>query len=259
MKERLQKIIAGAGITSRRKAEELIVHGRVTVNGKYVEKLGAKADPETDHIKVDGKLISSQPREYFALNKPRSVLSAASDSQGRKVAADFVQSKQRLYPAGRLDFNSEGLLILTNDGLLARRIMEAGNHEKKYRVKVTGSPSRENLDKLKAGIRDDGEVLVAHDIRSLKTDRNCWFEVVLKQGRNHQIRRMFERIGHSVMRLRRVSIGPVKLGQLKPGHFRRLTTREITQLSRDRKKPRQQRHRTRVGDTRDRSRTARVK
>jgi 23S rRNA pseudouridine2605 synthase len=234
MKERLQKIIARAGITSRRKAEDLILSGRVTVNGQFIEELGTKADPGIDHIKVDGKLILPQPKEYIAFNKPRAVLSASSDPQGRKVVVDYVPSKQRLYPAGRLDFNSEGLLILTNDGVMARRIMEAGKHEKVYRVKVTGSPSTESLDRLRAGVHVGREVLSAHKIRPLKTGNNCWFEVVLRQGRNRQIRRMFEQVGHSVMRLRRTSIGPVKLGQLKPGHYRKLTAREVALLSQDR-------------------------
>ena len=235
MKERLQKIIARAGIASRRTAEALIVDGRVTVNGKFIEELGAKADPETDHIKVDGKLILVQPKEYFALNKPRAVLSAVSDSRGRKVAVDFIQSRQRLYPAGRLDFNSEGLLIMTNDGALARRVMEAGNHEKVYRVKVTGNPSKQSLDRLVSGLRIGKEVLLIQKIRRLKTGNNSWLEVTLNQGRNNQIRRMFDQIGHSVMRLRRTSIGPVKLGKLRPGQYRKLTVREVALLSKEKR------------------------
>jgi 23S rRNA pseudouridine2605 synthase len=233
MKERLQKIIAGAGIASRRKAEDLIRTERVTVNGRYITELGTKADPETDHIKVDGKLILPQPKEYIAFHKPRAVLSAVSDSRGRPVVVDYIQSKRRLYPAGRLDFNSEGLLILTNDGALARRITEAGNLEKVYRVKVTGTPSKAHLDQLVSGIYIRGEMFRAQKIRRLKTGNNCWFEVVLKQGKNRQIRRMFEEIGHGVMRLRRTSIGPVRLGELKAGHYRKLTSREIAQLSRN--------------------------
>ncbi len=242
MKDRLQKIIARAGITSRRKAEELILSGRVTVNGRCVAELGAKADPETDHIKVDGKLIQPQPKEYFAFYKPRSVLSTSSDPRGRKVAVDYVRSKHRLYPAGRLDFNSEGLLILTNDGVMARELMEAGKYDKVYRVKVRGNPSRERLEELRAGVRIGREMLLAQHIRLLKMGQNCWFEVVLRQGRNRQIRRMFEQIGHGVMRLRRTSIGPVKLGQLKPGDYRRLTAREIALLTQ--KKPTGTQHKT---------------
>lgn len=233
MKERLQKIIAQAGISSRRKAEDLILGERVTVNGRYVTELGAKADPEIDHIKVDGKIVLPQPREYLAFHKPRAVLSAVSDSRGRPVVADYIQKKRRLYPAGRLDFNSEGLLILTNDGAMARKIMMVGNLEKVYRVKVTGSPSKANLDQLVNGIRIGGEVFKAHRIRRLKTGSNCWFEVALKQGKNRQIRKMFEQIGHGVMRLRRTSIGPVKLGNLKAGHYRKLTSREIALLNQD--------------------------
>ena len=144
---------------------------------------------------------------------------------------DYVRSRNRLYPAGRLDFNSEGLMILTNDGALARRITQAGNLEKTYRVKVTGRPSRNTLTDLLKGVRVEGEMLSMHRVKLLKRGSNCWYEVVLKQGRNRQIRRMFEQLGHPVMRLRRTAIGPVKLGQLKPGESRKLTERELRRLS----------------------------
>jgi len=230
-------------VTSRRKAEALILAGRVTVNGRRMEELGTKADLETDHIKVDGKLIRPEPKEYIAFHKPRSVLSAVSDARGRKVATDYVPGKKRLYPAGRLDFNSEGLLILTNDGAMARRITAAGNHEKIYRVKVRGVPSRQTLDQLRDGISVAGEVLAAHKIRTLKLGSNSWFEVVLMEGRNRQIRRMFEIMGHSVMRLRRIAIGPVRLGQLKPGQYRPLSEREVALLSREKPSRRRRRRR----------------
>lgn len=230
MPQRLQKIIARAGIASRRKAEELIRQGMVTVNGRVVTELGSRADPEKDHIKVEGKLIQPERLEYFAVHKPRSVLSAVSDERGRPVVTDLVPSGARLYPAGRLDFDSEGLVILTNDGDLAKRILKAGQWDKKYRVKVHGRPSERKLRLLSGGLRVKRERFAPCRIRPLKIGDNCWFEVVLKEGRNRQIRRMFEAVGHSVMRLRRVAVGPVRLGDLPPGRCRRLTQQEIQTL-----------------------------
>lgn len=230
MRERLQKIIARAGVASRRKAEDLIRRGEVTVNGQVVTAVGSQADPDVDHIKVGGKLLRSEPLEYHAVHKPRSVLSSTSDDQGRPVVTDFVRSNRRLYPAGRLDYESEGLMILTNDGDLTGRVIRAGTLEKKYRVKVHGQPDERKLKILRRGLRLGEETFSPCRITPLKLGPNCWFEVTLKQGRNRQIRRMFEEIGHSVMRLRRISIGPVQLGKLPPGASRRLTAQEISAL-----------------------------
>jgi pseudouridine synthase len=231
MEERLQKIIARAGIASRRKAEELISAGQVTINGKVVTQLGTRANPEKDHIKVRGKLILPEPLQYFAFHKPAGVLSAASDSGDRPVVTDYVRAGCRLYPAGRLDYNSEGLLILTNDGGLTKFITTAGKVAKVYRVKVLGRPGSDQLDLLRRGLTlSDGTGLAPCRIRHLKSGPNSWYEVRLKQGRNRQIRRMFEHIGHGVMRLRRVAIGPVRLGNLPAGKYRKLTRREIASL-----------------------------
>ncbi|HRR25192.1 MAG TPA: pseudouridine synthase [Acidobacteriota bacterium] len=230
MEERLQKIIACAGLTSRRKAEELIAAGRVTVNGSVVTQLGAKADAERDHIKVDGNLLQAEPKVYYALNKPQGVLSTTSDPLGRPVVLDFVPRSERLFPVGRLDFQSEGLVLLTNDGKLARAVMEAGRLSKVYRVKVQGRPSEEVLVRLQRGIRLRGEQLAAERIVRLKSADNTWLEVILRQGRNRQIRRMFEAVGHPVMRLRRVAVGPVQLGDLKPGRWRKLSPWELKEL-----------------------------
>lgn len=227
MDERLQKIIAAAGIASRRKSEDLILQGRVTLNGKVVTELGRKADPGVDHVKVDGRRIQAESLVYFAVNKPVGVLSSASDDRGRKVVTQLVPSQRRLYPAGRLDYNSEGLIILTNDGPLTRRITQSGKIGKTYRVKVQGVPEDRKLSILRKGARLDGLKLAPCSIRIVKRGGNCWLEVVLRQGKNRQIRQMFERIGHRVMRLRRVSIGPVQLGELKPGAYRRMTPREL--------------------------------
>ncbi len=230
MQERLQKILAHAGVASRRKAEDLIRQGLVTVNGKVVTKLGSRADPLKDHIKVGGKRIRSQPLEYYAVYKPSGVLSASSDSGDRPLVTALVPSARRLYPAGRLDFQSEGLVILSNDGELTKAVTQAGRIEKRYRVKVRGEPPADRLNRLRKGLRIGGETLAPCKLRWLKRGNNSWFEIALKQGRNRQIRRMFESIGHPVMRLRRVAIGSVQLGKLVPGGWRKLTAEEVAGL-----------------------------
>ncbi len=229
--ERLQKIIARAGVASRRKAEELIRQGRVTVNGRQVTELGVKADPHRDHIKVDGRLLQPEPLVYFAVHKPAGVLSAVSDPEGRRVVTELVPCRFRLYPAGRLDYESEGLMVLTNDGGMARGLTRAGTLPKVYQVKVAGRPAEARLDLLRRGLSlSEHETFAPCTIRCLKDAPNMWFEVVLREGRNRQIRRMFEAIGCWVMRLRRVAIGPLTLAGLKPGQWRELTEREVHQL-----------------------------
>lgn len=230
MKERLQKIIARAGIASRRKAETLILEGAVTVNGETVRTLGTQADLERDHIKVKGKLIRPERLEYYMLNKPRGVLCSVKDPEGRQVVTDLVRSSARLYPAGRLDYNSEGLIVLTNDGELARRITEGGKLSKVYQVKVKDQPEEAGLERLRKGLTIDGVRMQASKVRILKPGNNSWYEVELTEGKNRQLRRMFERIGHPVMKLRRVAIGKLKLGKLPPGAYRELTGEEIRQL-----------------------------
>src|SRR6266550_8499444 len=207
MQERLQKLIAAAGLTSRRHAEELITAGEVTVNGKVIKELGTKADPETDHIKVRGKLInpSLQRREkvYVLLNKPRGYLSSVSDPEGRPTVLELLPaSLGRVYPVGRLDFNTEGLLLLTNDGDFTNFITSARNKVTKvYEVKVKGLPTEKGIERLRRGITlDDGVRAAPVEIKETgATGTNVWFEVVLHEGRNQQIRRMFEAIGHSVV------------------------------------------------------------
>lgn len=230
MAERLQKIIARAGLASRRRAEELITQGRVTVNGMPVTTLGAKADPEKDSIKVDGKRIRPEAFEYYAVHKPQGLLSSVSDPLKRPLVTQLVPSPKRLYPVGRLDFQSEGLMILTNDGELAQKVLRSSRIERVYRVKVRGQPSKESLNLLRGGICLEGEKFAPSQITPIKRDRNCWYRVVLREGRNRQIRRMFDHIGHPVMRLKRVAIGPVKLESLAPGGYRKLTDREVTLL-----------------------------
>jgi len=237
MEERLQKIISMSGVASRRKAEELIREGKVSVNGEVVRVLGTKADIEKDHVKVFGKLIHPDPLEYFAFYKPQGVVTSLSDPEGRPVVSDYFTSHRRVYHAGRLDYNSEGLVIMTNDGDLAKSIMTAGSIPKVYRAKIQDIPDRKCLDYLRKGARlKDGTKLAPCRIKILKYSRNPWLEVVLIQGKNRQIRRMFEDAGHYVMKLKRVAIGPVTLGALKTGEFRKLKPLEIKALK-EKKKP----------------------
>ncbi len=225
-------------MTSRRKAEELIRAGKVSVNGEVVRILGSKADIEKDHVKVEGKLIHPDPLEYFAFYKPQGVVTSVSDPEGRPVVSDYFTSRRRLYPAGRLDFNSEGLVIMTNDGALAKSIMTAGSIPKVYRAKVQDLPDKRSLDILRKGARlKDGTRLAPCHIKILKFSRNPWLEVTLIQGKNRQVRRMFEDVGHYVMKLKRVAIGPVTLEGLKSGEFRKLRPREIESLKEKKIKP----------------------
>jgi 23S rRNA pseudouridine2605 synthase len=239
LEERLQKLIAAAGLASRRHAEELIEAGEVTVNGEVVRELGTKADPARDHIKVRGRLINplleKQEKTYVLLNKPRGYLSALADDQERRpLVSDLVpQSLGRLHPVGRLDFNTEGLLILTNDGELTNYVTSARNHvEKVYEVKVKGVPPEEQVARLRRGIRlDDGvKTAPAEIVKTDETKTNAWYEVKLRQGRNQQIRRMFDSIGHSVIKLRRVRIGPVTAEGILIGQWRHLTPVEVKRL-----------------------------
>ncbi|HEY2930572.1 MAG TPA: pseudouridine synthase [Acidobacteriota bacterium] len=229
MLARLQKIIAAAGIASRRKAEDLIVQGQVTVNGRAA-CLGDKADPETDSIKVAGRRIQPERKAYIALNKPKNFLSTVSDPQGRPGVLDLVKVRERVVPAGRLDYQSEGLMILTNDGDLTRAITRAGNCPKVYLVKIRGSLNEEDRQKLESGVVLDGRKLSSCQIVPHKLAENSWYRVTLFQGVNRQIRRMFEKRRYRVTKIKRIAIGPVKLGSLKPGQFRSLTAQEIAGL-----------------------------
>jgi 23S rRNA pseudouridine2605 synthase len=257
MEQRLQKLIAAAGIASRRHAEELITSRKVSVNGKVVTELGAKADPANDHIKVNGRLINPllnrQEHIYVLLNKPKGYLTSMSDPEERPLVVDLIpKSLGRLHPVGRLDFNTEGLLLLTTDGELTNFITAARNKIAKiYRVKVKGMPSDKAVERLRRGVVvDDDERLAQAEVRRLRSrTANAWFEVRLYEGRNQQIRRMFDAIGHSVVKLERSQIGPLEIGTLPVGEWRHLTPREITQLKRPaatRRKPSHQKPVARV-------------
>jgi 23S rRNA pseudouridine2605 synthase len=241
MQERLQKLIAAAGVTSRRKAEELIVTGAVTVNGQVITELGAKADPETDFIKVNGKLInqnlSGKQKIYLLLNKPVGCLSSTADPQQRPLVIDLVgRYRDRVHPVGRLDFNSEGLLLLTNDGEFHNLITGAASKVPKcYLVKVKGRPGAEQIERLRRGVMIDGHRSVPASLKLIESESetNAWFEVVLYEGRNQQIRKMFDLIGHSVIRLRRTAIGFLRDTGLKPGEYRELAPEEVKRFFRD--------------------------
>jgi len=234
VQERLQKLIARAGLASRRAAEELITNGEVTVNGSVVTELGTKADPEKDHIKVRGKLINTKltgPREhiYILLNKPKGYLSTVSDPEGRPVVTDLIKGFGRLVPVGRLDFNTEGLIILTNDGEFTNFVAASKQVPKVYEVKVKGIPNENAINKLRRGLRlEDGFKTAPAEIKRLKaTDTNAWFDVTLREGHNQQIRKMFDAVGNSVTKLRRIAIGSVRDDRLKPGEFRKLSKTEV--------------------------------
>lgn len=235
--ERLQKILSRAGVASRRKAEQMIVEGRVAVNGK-VAQLGAKADAERDHIKVDGKLLKTRaPRKfYFLAFKPRNMITSLADAQGRSSIADLLRANKirvRVFPVGRLDWDADGLVLLTNDGELANRVMHPRTHVPKvYRVKIMGHPQEKTLQRLRKGIRIERKTMTlpARVTLERKTEKCSWLCVVLTEGRHHQIKKMFERVHHPVLSIRRVALGPLRLGRLRPGGIRALTTTEIRRL-----------------------------
>lgn len=233
--ERLQKIISRAGIASRRAAEQMILDGRVVVNGHLVTELGTKADLGRDHIKVDGRLLRPPRRSiYLALNKPREMVTTVSDPEGRETVMDIVRGlKDRLYPVGRLDYHSEGLLLMTNDGEFANRITSARYHvAKTYLVKVTGYLSAEQEEEFRGGIPLSGRKTGPAGLKVVKRAANPWYEVRLQEGRNHQVRDMFKHFGLLVEKLRRVRIGFLELGSLKPREFRELTPREVERFRR---------------------------
>ncbi|GKS64919.1 pseudouridine synthase [Nitrospira sp.] len=234
MEVRLQKLIASTGLSSRRKAETLIAAGRVTVNGKVVTELGTKVDPGRDHVKVDGKhLTAAQPFVYLVLNKPKNVMSTLDDPGGRTTVKDFLRGVSvRVFPVGRLDFDSEGLMLLTNHGDLAQALLHPRYHvPKTYLIKVKGILTDEEIARLEGGIRlDDGMTGPAFVKKVKKAEQNSWLELTIREGRKHQVKRMLEAIGHVVIKLVRVRMGPLSLGNLESGGFRFLTDREANAL-----------------------------
>jgi 23S rRNA pseudouridine2605 synthase len=233
--ERLQKILSRAGIASRRQAEEIIREGRVTVNGAIVTEMGSKADLDRDHIKVDGRLVH-EPRKqvYIALHKPNNCVTTVTDPQGRATVMDLLRGvRERVYPVGRLDYHSEGLLLLTNDGELANALMSAASHvPKTYLVKVNGPLTPEQEQQFRDGVPLGGRRTLPAGLKITHRAENPWYEVRLVEGRKNQIREMFKHFGRLVEKLKRVRIGPLELGPLKPGAFRHLDAEEVAKLKR---------------------------
>jgi 23S rRNA pseudouridine2605 synthase len=235
--ERLQKIIAASGVASRRKAEELIAAQRVTLNGQVITEPGTKADPDHDKISIDGSPLPRREQFlYFALYKPKGYVTTVSDPQGRPTVMDLMRAvPERVYPVGRLDYASEGLLLMTNDGALAQKLTKAGSHvPKTYLVKVSGKPDEQAIARLRAGVTiqlDDGRRVKTSpaSIRLVENAANPWYEVVLIEGRNRQIRRMFDRVGFRVEKIKRVKLGTLSL-DVRSGQFRKLTSKEVEQL-----------------------------
>ena len=233
--ERLQKILSHAGIASRRHAERMITEGRVFVNGAAVTELGSKADLERDHIKVDGRLIRAPKRQiYIALHKPNNTVTTVSDPEQRATVMELLHGvKERVYPVGRLDYHSEGLLLLTNDGEMANAIMSAATHlPKTYLVKVNGPLTGDQEQQFREGVPLSGRRTKPAGLKLVRNAENPWYEVRLFEGRNNQIRLMFKHFGRLVEKLKRVRIGPLELGPLKPGEFRYLTGEEVLKLQR---------------------------
>jgi len=234
---RLQKFLAQAGLASRRGAEDLIRQGRVKVNDQLVTRMGVKVDPAKDKISVDEAVINlpKKPHTYLMLNKPRYVLSTTRDEQGRrKTVLDLVKSDARLFPVGRLDYESEGLILLTTDGDLAQKLTHPScRHEREYHVLVKGDPAPQTLRRWRAGgFVVDGKPVGPMQVERLTNAGPGWLRVVLREGRKRQIRAVAESLGHPVVNLIRVRFGPLKLGKLKPGAWRPLTPREVDMLRR---------------------------
>ncbi len=224
------------GVASRRKAEELIAEGRVKVNGRIAE-IGMKADIAKDHIKVDGKLLTRpEPKVYLMFNKPRRVVTSLSDPEGRPTIKDFLQRvKYRVFPVGRLDYDSEGLLLITNDGDFAQSVLHP-SHEvsKTYLVKVEGTIPDSSIEKLRRGVRLEDGMTAPARVKKTRVgkaaENNQWLEVIIHEGKKRQVRRMLEKVGHSVLKLKRVAVNGLKLGDLKPGGHRSLTLEEVENL-----------------------------
>lgn len=232
--ERLQKIIANAGITSRRKAENLIAEGKVAVNGKIVKELGAKADIHQDEIIVNGIPIEKEEPVYYLLYKPSGVISSVKDESDRKVVTDYIHSEKRIYPVGRLDFDTSGVLIMTNDGDFANKLMHPKYKvEKTYFAKVEGIPSREAIKQLNKGIQLDDIKTAPAFVKVRKTDSKkgtALVELTIHEGRNRQVRRMLEAIGHPVVKLKRERYGVLDLKGLNAGEYRELKPHEVKML-----------------------------
>lgn len=231
--ERLQKIISAAGVTSRRKAEELIINGRVKVNGEIVRELGVKVSSK-DIVEVDGKIIEKEEKEYYLLNKPRGVVTTTDDDKNRKTVVDLIPTKARIYPVGRLDYDTTGVLLLTNDGEFANILMHPSNEiDKVYLAKIEGILGKEEQLELKKGVYLDGEKVGAKKIKVKKIDaknNTSMVQIMISQGKNHQVKRMFEEVGKKVVKLKREKEGIFDLKNLASGEYRKLTPKEVAKV-----------------------------
>ncbi|MBX9792012.1 MAG: rRNA pseudouridine synthase [Pirellulales bacterium] len=233
--QRLQKVLAAAGVGSRRRCEELIVDGRVEIDRQVVTQLGTRVDPGVQEIRVDGAVLPRARRVYYVVNKPVGVISTNYDPAGRTRVIDLVHAGgQRVYTVGRLDRNSEGLILVTNDGELANRLMHPRyGVEKTYLVRVAGAPSDEVLEQLTSGVRlAEGNARAERVTLRSARRQSTQLEIVLREGRNREVRRILARVGHKVLELKRIALGPLRLKDLEPGEVRQLTTAELRDLRR---------------------------
>ena len=228
--ERLQKVIAESGLTSRRKAEELIVNGRVKVNGKTITELGTKVS-SSDEIIVDNKILEKEDKEYYLLNKPRGVITSTSDDKNRKIVTDYINTSARIFPVGRLDYDTTGVLILANDGEFANIMTHPKNNiEKVYLAKIEGIIKKEQIDELKKGIKLDNTIVKASRVKLKKINyetNTSMVEITIHEGKNHQVKRMFENVGYHVEKLTRKRIGIFTTENLQSGEYRKLTPKEV--------------------------------
>lgn len=240
MQERLQKILARAGVASRRGAEQVMAEGRVMVNGVTVRELGSKADITTDDVRVDGVRIRVPDRPvYLVVNKPKGIVTTRHDPEGRATVMGLVPAVAGLFPVGRLDVTTEGLIILTNDGAFAERVSHPRYEVPRvYEAKVHRVPDAETIARLRRGVRVEGDLLVADRVRVLEAGNNAWLEVTLHQGKKHEVKRLLEAVGHPVSKLRRISFGPVTIRGLEPGQYRDLSPQEVKGLLEARPAPR---------------------
>ena len=231
--ERLQKVIAASGVTSRRKAEELITAGKVRVNGEIVTELGTKVS-DKDRIEVNGEILEKEVKEYYLLNKPRGVVTTTSDDKGRKTVVDLIPTNARIYPVGRLDYDTTGVLLLTNDGNFANILMHPSSEvEKVYVAKLNGIIKGEHINKLKDGVMLDDELVKASRVKLKKVDpksNSSMVQITIHEGKNHQVKRMFEAVGFLVDKLKREKEGFFDLKDLQSGEFRKLTPKEVAKV-----------------------------
>lgn len=233
MEERLQKYMASCGVASRRKCEEIILQGRVSVNDKIVKKLGIKVHTDKDKVKLDGKPIKVEnSKVYIALNKPRGYLSTVRDERGRKTIMDLLNVSERIYPIGRLDYDTSGLILLTNDGGVYNKVIHPREEKNKiYTALIEGNPDKSDIEQFESGINIDGYITSKAKFKVIKSYKNCSeVKIIIHEGKNRQIRKMCSKIGHPVINLKRIQIGQIKLGDLLEGHWRFLSKEEIDYL-----------------------------